>query len=102
MCVRMKIHPLADGYFCVSVICILKTGASSCSITKLRIGQILERILRLFGNITDDDQLRIKMNIFAFGIGNLGGPDLLIILLIVLILFGAKNCPTLRGAWDKA
>jgi sec-independent protein translocase protein TatA len=31
------------------------------------------------------------MNILAFGIGNLGGPDLFIILLIVLVLFGAKK-----------
>jgi len=31
------------------------------------------------------------MNILAFGIGNLGGSDLFIILLIVLVLFGAKN-----------
>jgi sec-independent protein translocase protein TatA len=38
------------------------------------------------------------MNILAFGIGNLGGPDLLIILLIVLVLFGAKKLPDLaRG-----
>jgi TatA/E family protein of Tat protein translocase len=35
------------------------------------------------------------MNILAFGIGNLGGPDLFIILLIVLVLFGAKNLPDL-------
>jgi sec-independent protein translocase protein TatA len=38
------------------------------------------------------------MNILALGIGNLGGPDLLIILLIVLVLFGAKRLPDLaRG-----
>jgi sec-independent protein translocase protein TatA len=38
------------------------------------------------------------MNILAFGIGNLGGPDLLIILLIVFVLFGAKKLPDLaRG-----
>ena len=35
------------------------------------------------------------MNILAFGIGNLGGPDLFIILLIVLVLFGAKKLPDL-------
>jgi sec-independent protein translocase protein TatA len=34
------------------------------------------------------------MNILAFGIGNLGGPDLFIILLIVLVLFGRKSCLT--------
>src|SRR5260221_12027408 len=38
---------------------------------------------------------RIVMNILAFGIGNLGGPDLLIILLIVFVLFGAKKLPDL-------
>jgi sec-independent protein translocase protein TatA len=38
------------------------------------------------------------MNTLALGIGNLGGPDLLIILLIVLVLFGAKKLPGLaRG-----
>ena len=31
------------------------------------------------------------MNIFAFEIGNLGGPDLFIILLIVFFLFGAEE-----------
>jgi sec-independent protein translocase protein TatA len=35
------------------------------------------------------------MNILASGIGNLGGPDLFIILLIVLVLFGAKKLPDL-------
>jgi sec-independent protein translocase protein TatA len=38
------------------------------------------------------------MNLLAFGFGNLGGPDLIIILLIVLVLFGAKKLPELaRG-----
>jgi sec-independent protein translocase protein TatA len=38
------------------------------------------------------------MNILALGLGNFGGPDVLIILLIVLILFGAKKLPDLaRG-----
>jgi sec-independent protein translocase protein TatA len=38
------------------------------------------------------------MDILAFGFGNLGGPDLFIILLIVLVLFGAKKLPELaRG-----
>src|SRR3984893_7555592 len=39
------------------------------------------------------DRFRIVMNILALGIGNLGGPDLFIILLIVLVLFGAKKLP---------
>ena len=44
------------------------------------------------------DPFRMVMNILALGIGNLGGPDLLIILLIVLVLFGAKKLPDLaRG-----
>ena len=38
-------------------------------------------------------QFRIVMNILAFGMGNLGGPDLFIILLTVLVLFGAKKLP---------
>jgi sec-independent protein translocase protein TatA len=42
------------------------------------------------------------MNIFAFGIGNLGGPDLLIILLIVLLLFGAKKLPDLARSLGQS
>lgn len=38
------------------------------------------------------------MNLLAFGLGNLGGPDLFVILLIILVLFGAKKLPELaRG-----
>jgi sec-independent protein translocase protein TatA len=38
------------------------------------------------------------VNVLALGFGNFGGPDVLIILLIVLILFGAKKLPDLaRG-----
>jgi sec-independent protein translocase protein TatA len=38
------------------------------------------------------------VNILALGFGNFGGPDVLMILLIVLILFGAKKLPDLaRG-----
>ena len=38
------------------------------------------------------------MNILALGFGNFGGPDVLMILLIVLILFGSKKLPDLaRG-----
>jgi sec-independent protein translocase protein TatA len=38
------------------------------------------------------------MHMLALGFGNFGGPDLLIILLIVLVLFGAKKLPELaRG-----
>ena len=46
------------------------------------------------------DQFRIVKNILAFGIGNLGGPDLFVILLIVLVLFGAKKLPDLAPIQD--
>ena len=42
------------------------------------------------------------MNILAFGIGNLGGPDLLIILLIVFVLFGAKKLPDLARSLGQS
>ena len=48
------------------------------------------------------NQFRIVMNILAFGIGNLGGPDLLIILLIVLVLFGAKKLPDLARSLGQS
>ena len=44
----------------------------------------------------------IVMNILAFGIGNLGGPDLFIILLIVLVLFGAKKLPDLARSLGQS
>ena len=48
------------------------------------------------------DESRIVMNIVAFGIGNLGGPDLFIILLIVLVLFGAKKLPDLARSLGQS
>jgi sec-independent protein translocase protein TatA len=42
------------------------------------------------------------MNILALGFGNLGGPDLFIILLIVLVLFGAKRLPELARGLGQA
>src|SRR5271166_6303699 len=48
------------------------------------------------------DRFRIVMNILAFGIGNLGGPDLFIILLIVLVLFGAKKLPDLARSLGQS
>ena len=42
------------------------------------------------------------MNILAFGIGNLGGSDLFIILLIVLVLFGAKKLPDLARSLGQS
>ena len=48
------------------------------------------------------NQFRIVMNILALGIGNLGGPDLFIILLIVLVLFGAKKLPDLARSLGQS
>ena len=48
------------------------------------------------------DESRIVMNIVAFGMGNLGGPDLFIILLIVLVLFGAKKLPDLARSLGQS
>jgi sec-independent protein translocase protein TatA len=42
------------------------------------------------------------MNILAFGFGNLGGPDLFILLLIVLVLFGAKKLPELARSLGQS
>ena len=42
------------------------------------------------------------MNILALGFGNFGGPDVLIILLIVLILFGAKKLPDLARSLGQS
>ena len=41
------------------------------------------------------------MNTLALGLGNLAGPDLLIILSIVLILFGAKKLPDLARSMNE-
>src|SRR5580693_2294452 len=48
------------------------------------------------------DRFRIIMNTLALGIGNLGGPDLFIILLIVLVLFGAKKLPDLARSLGQS
>ena len=48
------------------------------------------------------DRFRIVMNILALAIGNLGGPDLFIILLIVLVLFGAKKLPDLARSLGQS
>ncbi len=55
-----------------------------------------------FPEFTGPDRFRIVINILAFGIGNLGASDLLIILLIVYVPFGAENCQTSRGVWERA
>jgi sec-independent protein translocase protein TatA len=48
------------------------------------------------------NQFRIVMNILALGMGNLAGPDLFIILLIVLVLFGAKKLPDLARSLGQS
>ena len=42
------------------------------------------------------------MNILALGIGNLAGPDLFIVLLIVIMLFGAKKLPGLARSLGES
>jgi sec-independent protein translocase protein TatA len=42
------------------------------------------------------------VNILALGFGNFGGPDIFIILLIVLILFGAKKLPDLARSLGQS
>ncbi len=44
--------------------------------------------------------LRFIMSLFAF-LPNLGGPDLIVILLIILVLFGAKKLPELAKGWAR-
>ena len=48
------------------------------------------------------DRFRIVMNTLALGIGNLADPDLFIILLIVLVLFGAKKLPDLARSLGQS
>jgi sec-independent protein translocase protein TatA len=50
----------------------------------------------------EPNQFRIVMNILASGIWNLAGPDLFIILLIVLVLFGAKKLPDLARSLGQS
>jgi sec-independent protein translocase protein TatA len=47
-------------------------------------------------------QVNIVVNILALGFGNFGGPDVFIILLIVLILFGAKKLPDLARSLGQS
>jgi sec-independent protein translocase protein TatA len=42
------------------------------------------------------------MNTLALRLGNLAGPDLLIILLIVFVLFGAKKLPDLARSMGQS
>jgi sec-independent protein translocase protein TatA len=72
---------------------------------RLQIGKEIappRRIRRFSGINQGTRQFRIVMNILAFGIGNLGGPDLLIILLIVFVLFGAKKLPDLARSLGQS
>jgi sec-independent protein translocase protein TatA len=47
------------------------------------------------------EQMLAFMSLFAF-LGNLGGPDLIIVLLIILVLFGAKKLPELARGMGSA
>ena len=49
----------------------------------------------------DGHMLPFIMSLFAF-LPNLGGPDLIIILLIILVLFGAKKLPELAKGLGSA
>jgi sec-independent protein translocase protein TatA len=49
----------------------------------------------------DGQMLVFIMSLFAF-LPNLGGPDLIIILLIILVLFGAKKLPELAKGLGSA
>ena len=49
----------------------------------------------------DEQMLVFIMSLFAF-LGNLGGPDLIIVLLIILVLFGAKKLPELARGMGSA
>ena len=42
------------------------------------------------------------MNMLALGFGNFAGPDLFIILVIVLVLFGAKKLPELARSLGQS
>ena len=48
-----------------------------------------------------DGQMLGPMNLLAF-FGNLGGPDLFILLAIILVLFGAKKLPELARGMGSA
>ena len=48
-----------------------------------------------------DGQMLGPMSLLAF-FGNLGGPDLIILLLIILVLFGAKKLPELARGMGSA
>ena len=49
----------------------------------------------------ETDVLRLSMSILA-SFMNLGGPDLLVILVIILVLFGAKKLPELARGLGQA
>jgi sec-independent protein translocase protein TatA len=68
----------------------------------MTIGLLQESFRRFSGINYEPKPFRIVMNIFAIGIGNLGGPDLFIILIIVLVLFGAKKLPDLARSLGQS
>jgi len=56
----------------------------------------------VFGNNHRTCSVNIAVSILALGFGNFGGPDVFIILLIVLVLFGAKKLPDLARSLGQS
>src|SRR5258708_8950446 len=56
----------------------------------------------VFGNNHGTYSVNIVVSILALGFGNFGGPDVFIILLIVLVLFGAKKLPDLARSLGQS
>src|SRR5689334_3989791 len=57
--------------------------------------------MELACNFPEESDVRNAMSLIA-SIMNLGGPDLIVILLIVLVLFGAKKLPELARGMGQA
>jgi sec-independent protein translocase protein TatA len=60
-----------------------------------------ESAMKYLATYGDGQMLLSIMSLFAF-LPNLGGPDLIIILLIILVLFGAKKLPELAKGMGSA
>lgn len=59
-------------------------------------------LIIVFGNNHGTCSVNIGVSILALGFGNFGGPDVFIILLIVLVLFGAKKLPDLARSLGQS